>query len=208
MSRHLGVWAVVAALVWAVGPVFADDLVVPLWRGSERSTFGQWEFDTSIPTPTPELGSFNPFGSPAMLVTPGEDMGWLNTLAGRQGVWQLSGEILVDIPNNPHPLMWKDIQIQLTWLPQQSGARPAVEVTPLPGGEVFAGGFTETVLPGGWLHTVFTYLVIPNPDSERIRISGEINVDELVIDTQCVPEPASLGLMGLWGIGWLIRRRP
>jgi len=39
-------------------------------------------------------------------------VGFLN---GRQGVWPLSGEIWIDFPNQPEPLPFKDIYIQLTW---------------------------------------------------------------------------------------------
>ena len=52
----------------------------------------------------------------------------------------------------------------------------------------------------------------PNPHSEDISFDflANTNVEEIVIDTQCVPEPGSMvvmfsGLVGLVGFG--IRRR-
>ena len=46
----------------------------------------------------------------------------------------------------------------------------------------------------------------PNPAFEIVRIDGAVMVDEIVIDTICIPEPASLALLGLGGLA-LMRRR-
>jgi hypothetical protein len=45
-----------------------------------------------------------------------------------------------------------------------------------------------------------------NPPSEYIKIRGGINADELVVDTWCVPEPATIGLLCL-GTAMLRKRK-
>jgi hypothetical protein len=192
-------------VVW-VGPLFADDLNPPPWqRYRPRTTFQQWEFPTPVANPVPDL-LFNPYGTPATSITPGPGMGWLGGWEGRLGVWQLSGEILTTINNAPGG-EHKDIWIQLTWIPQIPGQSPNIKemMTGVSGSTV-----TTTPLANGWMHTTYKIAMHPNPLSEQIRIWGEINVDELVIDSQCVPEPSSMltlsgGLLGLLGLA--CRRR-
>jgi hypothetical protein len=198
--------SVVLCLV--IGPALADDLNPPAWRGGTRTTFGEWEFTTSNPTPPPEPGYVYPWGLPTTEVFPGLFQNWLNEWGGRQGVWPLSGEIYVTIPNNPEPLPYKDIWIQLTWAQQAPSVFPAVSETRF---SVPATLIAETPLPNGWFHSTYEIQLFPNPDWEKILITGAINVDELVIDTQCVPEPGSVVLLVLGGLavgGWsFVRRR-
>ena len=190
---------VIAAVMSATVPALADDYNPPPWRGQPRTTFAQWEFDTSSTTPAPDLWT-NPFGQPATLVTPGPGMGWLEGYNGRNGVWQLSGAILVDLQNYREPLERKDIYIQMTWTPQGGGGvpHPQFEIDSTP--RWWSIGMVEestTPVGGGWNNSTYHIEIYPNPSSERIRITGAINVDELVIDTRCIPEPATLSLLAL-----------
>ncbi|MCC7147447.1 MAG: PEP-CTERM sorting domain-containing protein [Phycisphaeraceae bacterium] len=201
--RHIHV---IVALCGLLVPSIAqaDDLFPPSWRGQDGTTWAEWTFSTSDPTPDPDQG-YNPYGVTDLVVYPGVGQVWWATLEGRDGVWPLSGEIWATIPNRPQPLPWKDIWIQLTWKPQAPGTSPIV-LTTAP--DTVYGTLEQTTdLDGPWVHSVFSIRLEPNPNIETILITGGIDVDQLVIDTRCVPEPASIGMLVLGGLGLLRRRR-
>lgn len=191
----------------AVPLVVADDINPPPWRGEPRTTFALWEFSTPDIFPPPDVFD-NPFGPPELEVNPFGD-GWLPSYNGRQGVWTLSGDIFVDIPNFPEPLDMKWIWIQLTWapIPFEPNPFPTVVEELTPGGPY--AGESINVIPIGpedWIHETFLIELFPNPDRERIHIFGDIYVDELVIDTICIPEPAGMLMLVVALAGLLTRR--
>ncbi len=49
----------------------------------------------------------------------------------------------------------------------------------------------------------------PNPEGEWLTfwLVNSTNIEEIVVDTICMPEPASMGLMALGGLAFLVRRR-
>ncbi len=181
------------------GPIaFADDLFPPSWRGEEGSTFQEWDFSTDNVTPVPDVVK-NPYGEPLLRVKPIGD--WISD----PGAWPLSGEIDVYIPNWPEPRPEKEIWIQLTWkatdvdpfLPNE----PVVGVTSYPLFEFLEMSRTDLVdFVPGWNHSLFKINLYPNPFEEWITIKGDILVDQLVIDTICIPEPATLALLGIGGL--------
>lgn len=176
--------------VWAA----ADDLFPPAWRGQPGSTWAEWEFMNPDPNPLPDAG-FNPYGMPQTQIYPGIGQQWWSELNGRQGVWPLSGEMWITVPNRPEPLPYKDIYIQLTWEPQVPGNRPLVDVT---APQAVSGTLLQEIPLGGlWMHSIYTMRLYPNPASETILITGGVDMDQLVIDTICVPEPATVGLLAL-----------
>jgi hypothetical protein len=66
---------------------------------------------------------------------------------------------------------------------------------------------------GGWHQATYKGEILPNPDSEIFHItpsnptggpvSAPLYIDGMIIETQCIPEPASLLVMSL---GVLIAR--
>lgn len=181
----------------------AYDLVAPDWRGSAGSTYQRWEFSDSNSTPAPTYVT-NPYGIPKLEVnTP---FGWDDN-----GAWPLSGEMDIYLPNSPIVDGYKDIWIQLTWQPQALDPdpylpdQPLIAVTPFDSMTVTRSD--DDMVVSGWTYSLFKITIWPNPAEEWLTIKGDILVDELVIDTRCVPEPTTVVLLGLGGLSLMRKRR-
>lgn len=179
---------------------------IPEWRGDPGSTYQEWYFDSSNTEPVPNVVN-NPYGDPLLRVTP--HGGWISN----SGAWALSGEIDVMIPNYPQTRPEKWIQIQLTWQPVYNDSflpsEPLVGAAGIaPSGpyKIVLGPRTDSDAGGGWTQSTYDITIQPNPLEEWIAIKGDILVDELIIDTICVPEPATICLFGL-GALTLLRRK-
>ncbi len=190
------------AITLATGSmVFAEQVIIPPWRFAEGSTYQAWEFGTDNPTPLPDIVD-NPYGDPQLNVdTP---FGWDN------GAWALSGEIDIYLPNRPVGGGWKELWIQLTWKPAGLDSspflpdQPNVAVTPFD----FATFYRDDqALADGWIVSLYKIEMWPNPLEEWIAIKGDIWVDELIIDTICIPEPTTIALLGLGALTLLRKRR-
>jgi hypothetical protein len=181
--------------------VLAEDIFPPPWRGQPGTTWADWEFLTPNPTPLPEV-QFNPYGDSSTVVYPGFSQTWQQEWGGHVGVWPLSGVAFIEIPNSPVPNPYKDIWVQVTWAAQVPGpgGQPYVseEYSGLTGSLInqIALGPTNAQpsppLGDTWYQSVYQIRIQPNPPHEKIVIGGSIMLDELVIDTYCVPEPATL----------------
>ena len=196
------------AVVLATGSMaFADDLFPPPWRGDEGSTFQEWGFGTPDPFPMPDFVD-NPYGIPLLTVDTPSD--WFDFVDGHQGVWPLSGEIDVFIPNRPSPLDYKEIDIQLVWKPSELCPSPTLPDEPIFGVVPFEFQLAfrhDMDLGGGWVFTKYWIMMSPNPSEEWLSIKGNIMVDQLVIDTICIPEPATIALLGFGALSLLRRKR-
>lgn len=199
---------VISLVIIAVSaaPAFAD--LVPEWRGKEGSTYQQWDFSTNDTTSAPDVVD-NPYGNgPQLRVDTPFD--WYETIDSATGVWPLSGEIDIYIPNQKLPLDHKYIWIQLMWkqanldpdpfLPDE----PGVGVTPFDSMEMTREDLRSRE---DWTHSQFKITIWPNPNEEWITIKGDILVDQLIIDTYCIPEPATIALLGIGGLITFRRKR-
>jgi len=192
----------------------AHDLVAPPWRGQEGTTYEEWRFDDDINPAVPEVIN-NLYGQATATITIGDlGEGWLYDLLGgsQTGYWDLGGEggqITLDIDNRPEPLPYKEIWLQVTYYVGISVA-PIVDV---PGADLLS---TQTILVeedifGGWFLDQTVWRIEPNPPYEQIILMSDVSggsvVDQIVVDTICIPEPASIGLLVLGGLMVLRKRR-
>ena len=117
---------------------------------------------------------------------------------------------MIEFPNYPPPNPYKDIWVQITWAPEAQYGEPTVKVQPEgiePGVIVPLDPQSPIDMPGTWYHSTYKVRIEPNPPWELIVIQGSVYVDEVVVDTYCVPEPGgmlalitgSLGLVGFIG---------
>ena len=220
----VGMGFLAAALVW-VAPIFAAvgpyDVQPPTWRGQPGTTSQFWMFGTSNPgpiAPDGSLGGAPTFPSTQISVLP--QAVWSQTVGTASGVWSLAGgqmNVTVDNFTTPNPV--KYMSVQVVWQPIVgtaggepilSGFTPGVDsgyrqTTPTAVGPVTGGG--GVTLPSGWYETTFLWQIYPNPPEESFVISGNINVDQVIVDTYCVPEPGSLLIASLAGGLLLMFRR-
>jgi hypothetical protein len=221
--------SVLAVAAFAV-PALAEDLQPPWWRGRISTTSQVWEFNqeidpcSRIPPDGPAPGGQPPLPSTELSWSPGGDPQppwdhWMpedRPIEYEPGKWAgigvvpLSGNlyIVVDNHNPVNPEKW--IRLQLTWRPQDLGEEPIFrEIYPRP---IEPPQIVEEFLfdpgdPLAWRETTYDWKLDWNPPDEVIDIGGTINVDEVVIDTWCVPEPAAMSLLALGGLALLKRRR-
>ncbi|MDD4062086.1 MAG: PEP-CTERM sorting domain-containing protein [Kiritimatiellae bacterium] len=128
------------------------------------------------------------------------------------GLIPLSGELLINFPNTKALREEKKVWIQLTWMPEFFLGTPTIELisADTPDGDYTVTPVAEThttVYGLLWTHSVFEFSIFPNPTFEQFRISGDIYLDEVVVDTWCVPEPATICLLGIGSLSLLLRRR-
>jgi len=217
MRRSLIILAAIASLALTGTGALADDIVIPWWRDGKdpnpetnKSTLQWWEFgDNSSANVPAEDGYVNPQDA-LLIANIFPPATWTSgPLFGRSGVWSLSeGAIMtLQIPNytdGPEKKIW----IQLTWMPQQEDAEPSANLMlTLPPYTFFDESLVTTQPLGGdgWMHSTYLIVVQPNPSLEAINITGDIYVDEVVVDTIC-PEPATMALLGL-AVPFVLRRR-
>jgi len=173
---------------------------------SATTTYHLWEFNTDDPMPDADDSQLGPGIAPAKLrVTPGP-LGW------QDGVWSLSGEIDVIVYNDPAPRERKEIKILLTWRPGEDldpflVEAPSVGVAVGPDYQTTGTGFDEEISGTPWLLSTYDFTLWPNPPLEGITIKGDILVDRLEIWTECIPEPATMALLGFGSLALLRRRR-
>ena len=213
MKRLALALALISIFAFAASAL-ADDLNPPPWRGQPGTTFAEWDFQTDQ-SPIAPVQWYNPFGMPLAYPAAGVGQSWQNEFGGRQGVWPLSGTIEIPIQNYPPPNPYKDIRVQVTWAKQTMDSQLYVsELLTGVGGQLLQqlvlGPTGVPIGDGLWYHSTYNIRLYPNPANEVVKISGTVMVDQLVIDTICVPEPSSLaalsGLLGIAGLAWRRRR--
>ncbi|MBN1845551.1 MAG: PEP-CTERM sorting domain-containing protein [Sedimentisphaerales bacterium] len=156
-----------------------------------------------------------------------------NPLGTRQGGWKIEGPstdevwFTVDIPNEPNPHMYKELWFELTF--RVTDMTHAGSITNDVDLQVYAegiidgdhkfdylgdlgGAFGIDINGHIWLRFEGTFRYDPQPPWEQIMLTGsvadgqQVLLDQIDIDTRCVPEPTTMGLLGM-GVFALLRRR-
>jgi len=212
------------ALVMVVGTsacVFgALDLNPPDWRGDSNTTYQAWTFDNGNNPADLEADWDNPNNTPSasfldtggVLIPDGDnDTFWMENHpqfgSGQHfGVWRIYGSDYLEltIANDPIERLTKEVWLQLTY---SACDYPIFDTTP---------GFNDIELVGeislgnDYDHLTLLITIEPNPDLEVIKLRPygcTLSIDEIVVDTRCIPEPATICLLGLGGLSLIRRKR-
>lgn len=219
--------ATMACVLFLAGGVVAEDIhdapwqtdpTDPAWEGGVP-THQEWSFDDESLFPgrcfPADPGFDNPFGCPTASV-PLDSMWEVGDSPTGEitGLIYLpiAGTIDLQINNNPEPLERKELMIQITSskAPDGINSNPAATpVTPAPGP---VGWYpNHPTAPDGsvWYTYTSKWEIRPNPDQETISIDfpADTYVEEIVVDTICVPEPATMALLAVGGLAGVIRKR-
>ncbi len=183
-----------------------DALSSPPWNPGPTTTHESWSFPVWNYGPVlPDAGWDNDFGTPQLVVSTASQ--WSSSVGQHNGVWTLSGEMDFIVPNYRVAQPEKDIWVEVTW---KGAGLSYLPDKPLLGIECDYDRVVierqETPLTDGWTTTLFKLNVYPNPSTEWIVLKGDILVDSVTIDTICIPEPATLGLL-IGGAFMAIRRK-
>jgi hypothetical protein len=155
-------------------------------------------------------------------------------LGERQGGWAIQGPqdgtewFRIDIPNQRDENMYKELWFEMTFrVSTQELAGQIIDKVDL---QVYADGivngdhqFTALTPVGGvigadasmqiWLRFEGQFTFDPQPGSELVMLTGSlldvegVLLDQVDIDTRCIPEPMSICLLGIGALGVIRRKR-
>jgi hypothetical protein len=179
-----------------------------------------WTFDDADNPAIPEISN-NPYGTAeaSIIVTGvscGAAPGWYASFLGRQGVWA-SEETTATlwIPNSQVPNPYKDIWLTMGFRADLTKTDAEVIATVPTATDIEQLGWVITPTYDQWGYTDGWYVltahwrIYPNPASETIFIKihdSGADIDYITVVTECIPEPATVGLLSLGVLG-LIRRK-
>lgn len=206
MKKQLSIFILSIALILSAQPALAVVEPTPVIPGS---TYQMWSFFNSETEPQADIDE-NPYGVPELLVD--TSWNWMTSdQSGRTGIWPITREMDIYLPNSQEPNPIKFIWIELTWNPNIDyysrflPNQPSVSVASNPVYTDMQMSRYDEPLEDGWITSTFNITLLPNPFEEWIAIKGYFLIDQIEIGTLCIPEPATLGILAIGGLA-LIRR--
>jgi hypothetical protein len=204
--------------------VLADDYLPPTWRDQPGTVTAQWDSWAGFGyTMSPDSWTNNPLPllSPAPNAYAYNGTSLLSEFQGRTNVIELTGNNQIDfwLPNFDNQNPYKDVWIQVTYFATSSAQYSSVDASTYPyPSEISEPSLIADYSHGnGWYTDVWNLQIIPNPQAEFIYVNftnqqygtGPLYpayLDQVVIDTWCVPEPTTICLLGFGALS-LIRRK-
>jgi len=207
----------ICIIVLLTGIARADDFAPPPWvRGVPLSTAMEWEFLTDA------NGHTGPDGNTVATVPGSLGSGTVSIYGNSPGVtpiWSIGdGDGQWSAPINDPIAM--EFQIE-NWIDNEPVKYLRIQVTyggtPPSVTGLWAHHASENpvlIVPTGTTafsttHLLFEYELYPNPDFElfHLDIPPGASIDQVVVDTISIPEPATLGVLAVGGLIALRRRR-
>jgi hypothetical protein len=195
--------------------IYADDFAPPPWpRAHPNAVTAEWEFFAPVNPLGPDGGLTNvgvkgtgPALTSATVVGTG-GLGW--GAGDGDGAWFFPAGGSIDITmNNVVDLEpFKYIRVQVTHTPGLP-----IAIDPMPAANFGATGSVVVAppvfVPVDPTHSLFIWDMSPNPPFEMfsVIVGGTGEVDQVVVDTISIPEPASISIVAIGALALLRRRR-
>ena len=189
----------------------AHDLNPPPWRYQPNTTYARWDTwyggggEKSATFPPDTEFSYLQVSPSAVTLAPEaeatdyagiDEVLWISDHDDKEG-------LTLELPNYTDPNPYKEIVLQVTW---HEDGPPGYSVD-LPASIIDSQLGVD--LGGGWFYDYIVYRIEPNPVFETITLTnptGDLYIDQVVVDTICAPEPASITALIL-GAMIAIRRK-
>ena len=200
-----------ALVIGLIAPAIAsaDDYNPPAWRYGENTTYAEWSTWIDMGGVYYADYEFNNSGNGYAELSTAAPTAEVVSYSGRDDVlhvqdWDDYEGIDINIPNYDTPNPYKEVHLQVVW---HWDGFPGYAIDP-------AGNIIHSELNvdlgDGWYYDYIVWRLEPNPTEETITLTnewGDLFIGQIVVDTICAPEPASLALLAIGGLAVIRRKR-
>lgn len=218
MKKLITVCLLPVCLLSVVPTIFADDVAPPSWRGQLDTVTAAWDTWNQTQPMLPDSWTSNPaLEMPPYASSSGASL--LDNWESRSSVMKLTsdGQLSFWLPNFVNNNPEKMLRIQVTYWTENFVQYSNLKINGVDVG--LLKNQRSTYNHGGyWWTDIWDITIYPNPASELILLNFvDLNnggiplypayVDQVVIDTWCVPEPVTVCLLSLGGLSLLRRKK-